>query len=237
MSLRAVTVTTGSARGALVLLYEYQSGAIFMGFLLWFGVLLRVQHTRDTTLLSEKSPGSRRSSISKKMRKPVRLQGARHIQQLPLCSTFKLLIRASSIGVVLVRQCGRVCSTINSVPYINKNVFVMFRAKCRAKLRTCCGSVLYAGLLFLRLKEILLLSSQFLPRKVKRENRAGSSRNESDYSRRGTQINFFTASRESQLREFQTSSFSVFLLEKKKLITNRTPFFVDCQFSDYTIEK
>ena len=48
---------------------------------------------------------------------------------------------------------------------------------------------------------------------VKRGNRAGSSRNESDYSWRGTQT---PVSRLSQLREFRTSSCFNFLARKTK---------------------
>ena len=75
--------------------------------------------------------------------------------------------------------------------------------------------------------------SSFCP--VKRGNRAGSSRNEFDHSRRGTETSFFV-SRLSQLREFRTSSFSSFFLEKWSL-SNRAPFLINCQFSHYTIEK
>ena len=59
------------------------------------------------------------------------------------------------------------------------------------------------GDFFFEVTELSCFQVSYCP--VKRGNRAGSSRNESDYSRRGTRISF--PSRESQLREFRTSSF------------------------------
>ena len=71
-----------------------------------------------------------------------------------------------------------------------------------------------------------------------RGNRAGSSRNESDYSRRGAQTSF-PASRLSQLREFRTTNSSFFnfvaINRKKKSWSYRAPVLINCQFSDYTM--
>ena len=69
---------------------------------------------------------------------------------------------------------------------------------------------------------------------LKRRNRAESSRNESDYSRRSAQTSFPLL--ESRFCEnFGLAYFSIFLLGKKKLI--KQTVLTNCQFSDYTSEK
>ena len=69
---------------------------------------------------------------------------------------------------------------------------------------------------------------------VKGGNGAGSSRNESDYSRRGTQAIFpLLDCRSCEI--FGLAHFLIFLLEKKSW-PNRAPILINCQFSDYTIE-
>ena len=69
---------------------------------------------------------------------------------------------------------------------------------------------------------------------MKRGNRAGSSRNESGYSRRGTQTSFpFLESRSCE--NFGLAHFLIFLLEKKKL--NRAPILINCQYSDYKMSQ
>ena len=72
-------------------------------------------------------------------------------------------------------------------------------------------------------RAVFCFQVSFFP--VKRENRAGSSRNEFDYTRERYPDQFL-ASRLSQLREFWTTvaHFSIFLLEKKKLI-KQSPLF------------
>ena len=70
---------------------------------------------------------------------------------------------------------------------------------------------------------------------VKRGNRAGSSRNEFNYSRRGTQSSFlFLDCR--RCKNFGLGHFSVFLVERRRL-SNRAPLLINCQFSHYKIEK
>ena len=70
---------------------------------------------------------------------------------------------------------------------------------------------------------------------VRRENRVGSSWNESDYSGRGTQISFL--SRESQLREFRTSSFFNCVATKLAHLIKIGPLFDQICFSSKKIEK
>ena len=66
-------------------------------------------------------------------------------------------------------------------------------------------------------REFFCFQVSFCP--VKRENRAGSSRNGFGYSRSSERYpDQFPVSRLSQLREFQTSSFFNFLPSKKKFI-------------------
>ena len=70
---------------------------------------------------------------------------------------------------------------------------------------------------------------------VKRGNRAGSSRNEVDYSWRGSQTSFSLLDCRC-CENFWLPHFSIFLLEKKSW-WNRAPWLINCQFSDYTTEK
>ena len=87
--------------------------------------------------------------------------------------------------------------------------------------------------LILRLRSFLCLQVSYCP--AKRGNRAGSSRNEFDYSGRGTQAIFPPLDCRS-CDNFGLAHFSIFLLEKKSW-SNRAPILINCQFSDYTIEK
>ena len=86
-----------------------------------------------------------------------------------------------------------------------------------------CQAVLYAELFFfLGCKQrFSWFQVSFSP--VKRGNRAGSPRNEFDYSRRGTQTSFLLLDCRS-CENFGLAHFSIFLLEKKKLI-KRSPLF------------
>ena len=80
---------------------------------------------------------------------------------------------------------------------------------------------------FVRLQRFFCVHVSFCL--VKRGNRAGSSWNESDYSRRGTQTSFSLLD-----REFRTTRSSFFNLPaRKKSWSNR----INRQFSGYTIEK
>ena len=70
---------------------------------------------------------------------------------------------------------------------------------------------------------------------VMRGSRAGSYRNEFDYSRRGTQTSFPLVDCRS-CENVGLYHFSIFLLEKKKVI-KQSPLLINYQFSGYTIEK
>ena len=100
---------------------------------------------------------------------------------------------------------------------------------------SCKAAVRYAGLFFWGCKQsCFCFQVSCCP--VKRGNQAGSSRNEFDYLRRGTQDpDQFPVYRLSQLREFRTSSFFNFLPRKKKVI--RAPFLINCKFSHNTYDK
>ena len=92
-------------------------------------------------------------------------------------------------------------------------------------LRSFCMREFFFGLH----TQILFFQVSFCP--VRIDDRAGSSRNEFDYY-----PDQFPVSRLSQLREFRTSSFSIFLIELKNW-SNGTPFLINCQFADCIIEK
>ena len=70
-------------------------------------------------------------------------------------------------------------------------------------------------------REFFCFKVRFCP--VKRGNRTGSSRNESGYSRRGTQTSFPLLESRS-CRKFGLAPFSIFLLEKKKSV-KQSPHF------------
>ena len=96
-------------------------------------------------------------------------------------------------------------------------------------------AVRYAGLFFWGCRVFFCFQVSFCP--VKRGNRAGSSQNEFDYSRRGTQISFpFLDCRSCENFGLYVAHFSTFFVEKKRL-SNRAPFLINCHFSHYTIEK
>ena len=104
-----------------------------------------------------------------------------------------------------------------------------------------CGSfnlvttkaVCYAGLFFeVANSDFFSRSILVLPRKERKSSRLFS---EWVWLLAERYPGHFPASRLSQLREFRTSSFSIFLLEKSW--SNRAPILINCQFSDYTIEK
>ena len=108
--------------------------------------------------------------------------------------------------------------------YLLLLILLLFRSK-KQKCFKVCQAVCYAGLFFLRLQtEIFRFRASFCP--VKRRNRAGSSRNECDYSRRGTQTSFPLLDCRSCVN-FGLAHFSIVLLliEEKKLI-KKTPHFV-----------
>ena len=92
-------------------------------------------------------------------------------------------------------------------------------------------AVCYAELLFWGCKQsIFRFQVSFCH--VKRGNRAGSCRNEFDYSRRGTYPDQFSASRLSRLQEFRTSSFFNHLAinRKKKVDQTEHPFWSTVSF-------
>ena len=88
-------------------------------------------------------------------------------------------------------------------------------------------SVLYAGLFFWGCKQrFFCFQFSFCP--VKQGNRAGSSRNEFYYSRRGAQTSFLLLDCRS-CENFGLVHVSIFLLGIKSW-SNRTSFLINCQF-------
>ena len=84
-------------------------------------------------------------------------------------------------------------------------------------------TVCYAGLLFLRLQTEFFFCFQVRVFPEKRGNRAGSFRNESAYSRRGTRISFPLLDCRG-CENFGVAHFATFLLKKQKLI-KQSPHF------------